>query len=523
MGKFIAKGGHAVTTTESTWSLPRRAGRVWGTQVVDWTLIPAIARPFWQAVARDLAETVSPMRAYAASQAARIWHRFLETHNPALGTDFGDVTAQDWGAFYEWALQHPNQRSAGQTLSLSMVRHLRSDLFRALQAAVVLQLPGATQTALDLARQTGRRRFKSINRKTMVAKLDQTLSRSEVDRLYGAMLTEWQWVQDVLAGRRSFQPPRYGGRTKYDPVARLPDVHALVGIWLSLDSGVRASEIPHLGWSDVVVDPTGDRRHRLHLRAGHKDEGTMPIDERTLAMLQALYTFTTEARAALETDLLFVDRVYRPGDHREFTPITPGSLRQRIDSVLARHGIHRDDETDLRFSATLGRRTFGAQIAVDTQNREKARLLLRHRSVQTTDLYYVVQNRADLSHQVASAYGPAAKRMAMAYRKPVNDLAAEAPQAARLLERHPENDIPYGVCEKNPDRPDQGGCRPHCFVCPLLQPETRKLSNFINARDKALAAAQAELDARIREQHMTRTAQAHAYIELIQRRLAEEQ
>ena len=523
MGQFIAKGGQAVTTTESTWSLPRRAGRVWGTQVIDWTLIPATVRLFWQGVARELAETVSPMRAYAGFQAARMWHRFLEAHTPSLGTDFGRVTAQDWGAFYEWALQQPNPRNSGQPLSLSMVRHIRSDLIRALQTAVVLGLAGATQTALDLARQTGRRRFKSINRKTMVAKLDQTLSRSEVDSLYGALLTEWQWVQDVLAGRRSFQPPRYGGRTKYDQVARLPDVHALVGIWLSLDSGVRASEIPHLRWADVVVDPTAHKRHRLHLWAGHKDEGTMPIDDRTLAMLQALYTFTTEARSALGTDLLFVDRIYRPGDTREFAPITPGSLRQRIDSVLARYGIHRDDGTNLRFSATLGRRTFGAQIAVDTQNREKARLLLRHRSVQTTDLYYVVQNRADLSHQVASAYGPAAKRMAMAYRRPVSDLAAEAPQAARLLERYPENDIPYGVCEKSPGQPDQGGCRPHCFVCPLLQPETRKLGNFIAARDKALTAAQAESDLRIREQHMTRAAQAHAYVELIQRRLAEEQ
>lgn len=519
MGQFIAKGGQAVTTTESRWSLPRRAGRVWGTVEIDWRLIPAVARPFWQAVARELAETVSSMRAYACFQAAVYWHRYLAVHNPTLGTDFSRVTAQDWGAFYEWALQQPNVRKSSQTLSLSMVRHIRSDLIRALQAAVVLGLAGAIQTALNLARQTGRRRFKSINRKTMVAKLDQALSRTEVDRLYGAMLTEWQWVQDVLAGLRSFQPPNYGARTEDDRVAREPDVHALVGIWLSLDSGVRASEIPHLRWTDVVVDPTAYRRHRLHLRAGHKDEGTMPIDDRTLAMLQALYAFVADARAAL----VFVDRIYRPGDRREFAPISPGGLRQRIDSVLARYGITRDDGTDLRFSATLGRRTFGAQIAVDTQNREKARLLLRHRAVQTTDMYYVVQNRADLSHQIANAYGPAAKRMAMAYRRPVNDLATEAPHTAQLIQHHPENDIPYGVCEKYPDRPDQGGCRSHCFVCPLLQPETRKLSNFIAARDKALAAAQVESDARVREQYVTRAAQAHAYVELIQRRLTEEQ
>ena len=520
MGQFIAKGGQAVTTTESTWTLPRQAGRVWGTQVVDWSLIPASARSFWQAVARDLAETVSPMRAYAISQAARIWHRFLEAHNPLLGADFRRVTALDWGAFYEWALQQPNPRQPAKALSLSMVRHLRSDLIRALHAAVVLQLPGATQTALDLARQTGRRRFKSMNRKIMVAKLDQTLSRTETDRLYGAVLTEWQWVQDMLAGRRPFKPPRYGGREEHK-MARVPDVHALVGTWLSLDSGIRASEIPHLRWSDVVADPSVHQRHRIHLRAGHKDEGTMPIDDRTLAMLRALYTFTAEARAALATDLLFVDRIYRPGDEREFAPVSPGALRHRMDSLIDRHRVHRDDGSALSFSGTLGRRTFGAQIAVDTQNREKARRLLRHRSPKTTDLYYVVQNRADLSHQVATAYGPAAKRIAMAYRRPVKDVA-EAPEAARLLQQHPENDIPYGVCEKDPDRADQGGCRTHCFVCPLLQPETRKLSNFLAARERAVAAAQAEPDARVREQHMTRAAQAHAYVELIQRRLSGE-
>jgi integrase len=522
VGQFTAKGGLTVVTSDNMWTLPHRNGCIWGSQVVDWSRIPTTARPFWQAVARELAETVSPMRAYAASEAARLWHRFLGMHNPTVGTDFRLLNAHDWGAFYEWALQQPNLRRPDRPLSLNMVRHVRSDLLRALQTAVILNLPGATLTALDLARRTGRRRFKSINRKTMVAKLDQTLSRAEVDRLYGAMLTEWHWVQDVLAGRRPFRPPHFGGRPE-DKVARVPDVHALVGVWLSLDSGVRASELSHLRWSDVVVDESEHQRHRLHLRAGHKDEGTMPIDERTLAMLRALHTFTEEARITLDTDLLFVDRGYRPGDTRGFVPVSPGSLSSRINRFLKRHGVRRDDESELRFSASLGRRTFGAQIAVDTQNREKARLLLRHRSASTTDLYYVVQNRADLSRQVTSAYGPTAKRMAMAYRRPVQDLVTEAPEASLFLQQYPENDIPYGACEKDPGRSDQGGCRTHCFVCPLLQPETRKLRNFVAARDKALSDAQAEGDVRIREQHMTRAAQAHAYVELIQHRLAEEQ
>lgn len=186
-----------------------------------------------------------------------------------------------------------------------------------------------------------------------------------------------------------------------------------------------------------------------------------------------------------------------------------------MGKLCERYDLRRDDGTPLEPALYHFRHSLGAHLAALGVNKEALRRVLRHAKWETTQTYYIGQSLAQLSHNVVDALTVEARRLAMAYRTPVAELAIEAPDVARAVADDPDRVFEFGICmtPKTTEFLHESCVRAAtCLSCTWLVPELRKKAAFVQERDLFLHLADQATDARIKEQRRTHAAMAQAYV-----------
>ncbi|GMA60810.1 hypothetical protein GCM10025859_12500 [Alicyclobacillus fastidiosus] len=141
-----------------------------------------------------------------------------------------------------------------------------------------------------------------------------------------------------------------------------------------------------------------------------------------------------------------------------------------------------------------------------------------HEKALTTDTYYITLAQSQLSHNVYDALHRESLRLATYYKRPIDDLSLELPEAYDLLQQNPERDIDEGICtvpQTTSTLADSCVRASSCLDCPFLVPESRKRQAFVEERDLYIRRAAETTDSRIQQQRLRHAAMANAYVVLI--------
>jgi integrase len=168
----------------------------------------------------------------------------------------------------------------------------------------------------------------------------------------------------------------------------------LRGLWLS---GLRLEESTVLSWDDdapIAVDLSG-RHPRLRIYAeaekGHQD--------RLLPMTPDFAEFLLETAPAQRKG-----RVFRLDGLQTRGPISPKRISRIISAIGEQAGVVVNKADGKYASAHDLRRAFGTRWASRVKP-ATLKLLMRHRSIETTLKYYVDQDADDVADELWASYG----------------------------------------------------------------------------------------------------------------------
>lgn len=351
-------------------------------------------------------------------------------------------------------------------------------------------------------------RFKNINSQTYDENSEKVLSLRQLEKINEALVEEFQMCKTFNSDKLKYTEP---------------DMFLIVAIWLGMKHGIRSTELLNLTTLDIKEDDINGHHQIFCKGSAAKPDRIVEINQQTLDIINFFIEWSKEARIELKTNALCVGMARRNDGKTEPQVIKNFELGSRAKKFIKRYDLYDSDDKPFDISMKNLRRTYGAIIAAQTENKEVLRQVMGHMDVQTTERHYTAQNKINLSFNVSKALKLFTLELAMTYRRPVVELQNEMPEVAKLLEQEPERDYKYGICEV-PKVEDTlaASCKraANCLECPHLIPESRKLNNYKIERDIWMKKAENANDDRVKQQRLKRVQMLDAYIYLIESALS---
>lgn len=513
--------GTTIELGKKHWIVHYKSGKQDKKLKFDWTKIPVKWQPFWKEICRSLIDTGSEAQSNSILYALGYFHEWLE--EKAYAKNNFILNEVEVALFYEWLIHKPiiNHGKEGN-LSNKSAENIMYALISGFKAALNLEKKEVSQELIDTINSFCKTRLIRNRNQDAYKKAKDILSTEQQELLQQVFLQQklmaeemMQYNGDLPLGFVKETIDRKNNGTIKLPVRKV-DLLVVTACWLALHHGVRASEFASLTVDDFVENQINGR-YQLLCRAPQKPDRWVDVHHPSTVSLLKLYIEWTEfARTELNTNMLAADIVC-VRQKFETKIINNKALNSRIELFLKRFNLN-NDENSMTISLTNLRRTFGANYASFTQNREATRIAMGHEDLSTTEKHYLTQNLRDLSRNVSESLKNYAYTLTLSYKKPVVDLEEELPEIASVLQSEPERDIDYGICtvpKTTAELKDSCARAAHCLECQFLVSEVNKRQNYIDERDEYLKLAEEEEDERIKQSRLRRATELEAHLLLM--------
>lgn len=502
------------------WVVTYNSGKQEKKLKFDWSKVPIDWKEFWKDVCKNLIEIGSEAQSQSVLYAASYFHEWL-TEREYTQSKF-ELNEFDVALFYEWLVNKPIKKGKTAKLSEKTLENIVYALITGFKTAFKIERPEVKQIFIETFESFCKNRLSRNRNERLYEHAKEILSTSQQQKLQQLFLQQKLEAEEILKnpthlpnGFVKEKITRKNGSVINLPV-RSVDLLVVTACWLSLHHGVRASEFLSLTVDDFVENKI-NQRYQLLCKAPQKPDRWVDIHHSsTISLLNLCIQWTEKAREMLDTNLIAVDFV---SSRQEFEAkiIDNKALNNRIELFKKRFGLD-DANEPMKITLTNLRKTFGANYASFTQNREATRMAMGHEHLSTTENYYLTQNLRDLSHNVSSSLQNYAYTLTLAYQKPMVNVNEEDPMLATQINKEPERDIDYGICtvpKTTENLSDSCARAGHCLECQYLVSEVRKRQNYIDERDEYLKLAEEETDERVKQSRLRRATELEAHLLLM--------
>lgn len=361
------------------------------------------------------------------------------------------------------------------------------------------------QRNLDIMRDAARKTVRGRYKRHLQDSIDRALSLEAYSDLAKAVTLEFEQCKQVLSDRnlglrQSLYNPGQNTMKVIDP-----NPFVVFALQCAMRLGLRATELNTLTRQDIHVD-TVSGNHEIYVHAPDKSDDFIPVDETFLISLRVCEEWDREARAtAGEAGSEFLKDailVYRPTSSCYGRPFFQLSSYYLNTSHLKyffekwfnykikdqdgneRPLLHADDDTakPLYIDYRSIRNSFAIRIAERERNRATIKRVMRHKSIVTTEKYYLHLNRLDAARKMQIALKSEAQLLVMGLS---NAVGAGVSEATLQKARDAGAITPHGVCGvalegQECDRASD------CLECPHLVVIASRKPRFSADRDAYL-------------------------------------
>lgn len=325
---------------------------------------------------------------------------------------------------------------------------------------------GWSQLDLDTMRVFFRKTLRGRFKRSALNSIDKALSVDAFHNLARAITLEFEQCKQVLKARNEGERQSLYNPGNISMKSLDPNPYVVFAVQAAMRFGLRSTELNSLTPRDIHIDAI-EGNHEIYVHAPDKGDDFIPVDELFLITLTICQEWDKEARKVagsagdgyLEDALL----VYRPTNPSYGVPLIPLTTYYLNHSHLKyffkkwfeykvtdedgneRPLLHADGDPTkpLWIDYRKLRNAFAVRFAEREKNRAMAKRVMRHKSLRTTEKFYLHQTRLDHAKKVHLALKSEAQMLVMGLKNAVaagvtEDTIQRAKDAGALT--------PEGVC-----------------------------------------------------------------------------
>lgn len=419
-----------------------------------------------------------------------------------------DLNPEIFSLYARWLFEVEKSDGKGKLSESSIAPRLYLPL-SLYKFGLVIGQPNWNQRDLDLMTATATNASRGRIKRGVQLSVDKALSLDTYAALAKALTLEFDQCRKILDARNLGQR-----QSLYNPGQNTmrtidPNPFVVFALQCAMRLGLRATELNSLRRQDIHVDNVYGN-HELYVHAPDKSDDFIPIDETFLRSLRVCEEWDKEAResagAAGEEYLRDALLVYRPtsscygypffqlstyylnSSHLKYFCQKWFDFKIKTSDGTELPLLHADDDPTKRLQINYRslRNSFAIRFAERERSRTTLKRVMRHKSIVTTEKYYLHLTKLEHAKKVQIALKAEAQMLVLGLNNAIGagiteETLSKAKEAGAIT--------PHGICAS---ALDGHGCyrANDCLECPHLVVITTRRPRFVADRDEYVQMAE---------------------------------